>query len=516
MSAGAPRSAIDALYQDNDVIVIDKKRWFERLENLVDQSRHHPKTEAYTYGPLTLILDTYAATWSNPESGATIAVIPQGCFEATMNDGTSTRRSPDHTITVLSKGDGDKACLLGWLEAKQFEEDSCKTNLTESHSIVAEAEDIAGHDVDNLTGIAKRLSQDLIQLCEQAFFAFHRFKEDVVYGLITYGMTFFFFKFTRPDDWARIRGTNSGNLDLPKPIVSDEEIILDGHINPRFIWALDLMMPQGLSRQPSWLQLPSDYSSDAEVLDLHIATRALKKYKRDLHAPAEQAESPENSPKNNSPSNNSFIPSSDGPSSEYPPVKAPKRSKKKSRKRSPARRPIPAQDTDAPNSEPDRIIKRMRNRKGVVPTDGDQSQAAADGVQNDTSGARGSRKRGRSDDHDGVNVHPKGNGPIQRKTGREKRPRFAQQSAADSGRASTSRAQDRGPAAAVTLGADTSDAEPETAPSEAAQEPAGPGNSHPVTGTRSATQQGEAAVAAQVPGHGGVVLRRSTRNKKPR
>ncbi|TFY73510.1 hypothetical protein EWM64_g10502 [Hericium alpestre] len=500
MSAGALQPAIDALYQDKHTVVVTESRWFKTLRDSVRYADAHPNLEHYFYGPLTQILSTYAETCGDGDSEATLFTQSPDLIFTVLKD----------TLNVENTGYG-KVMLPGWLEAKPPKEESD-----------VDATGVPFDDTSIAHRLSVRLSRDLVQLCKQAYFAFHHFPEDIVHAIITYGMKFFCFRFIRPANWNRIQGDENGSVGSP---------------------------------EPSWFQLPPDYSDPAP--DLHVAKKALKLYEAPEPIPGP---SPEQQEKKQD-GNDSYVLSSanstdtaglqltgptpsrkpsqrgrtrhaspdDSPSLNHGKLKSKRRT---GRTRQATRAASPAEDL-GPNSDhrdgyryitlhipvrsrtnagmlagPDRIIKRMRNREGVLPPADKDSEAAADGAQKDKPGAHKSRKRGRSDDADGAND----NGQIQRKTGREKRPRLAQKPVADNRHASTSRTQDEGPAAVITLGhADTGHAEPATVPSEDAQESVEPSTSHAVTDTRSATQQGE-----EVAGRGGVVLRRSTRYKKAR
>ncbi|TFY78253.1 hypothetical protein EWM64_g5759 [Hericium alpestre] len=558
MSAGALQSAIDALYRDSDTIVLTRRRWFETLLDSVRYADARPKVERYYYGPLTQILSTYAATIGDAESEATLVVIPQGWFEASMAISPFKtevkRQSPDVVLTILKKNlnaeitDYGKALLPGWLEAKPLEEsnDQRKADADEVRPTNVEGH-LEGHtEALEFQRISKRVSRDLAQLCKQAFFAFHNFDEDVLHAILIYGMIFYCFRFIRPANWDSIQGNESECVGSPEPVHSNEDILLGNNINPRFLQALHLMTgPLNLPYQPSWFRLPPDYSDSAPGPDLSIAKKAIELYE----TPEIPGESSPEQPEKKQDGEDSYILSSanstdtvgsqfTGPTPSRKPNQrgrtrhaSPDDSPLLHRGKLKSMRPTGRTRLDAPNSDhregfitlhipvrsrtnagtlsgPDRIIKRMRNREGVLPPADKGSKAAADGAQKSKPGARKSRKRGRSDDADLAND----DGQMQRKIGREKRPRFAQKPVADNGHASTSHTQDEGPAAAITLGyADTGHAEPATVPSQDAQEPVEPGTSHAVMDTQSATQQGE-----EVSGHGGVVLHKSTRNKKAR
>ncbi|TFY73218.1 hypothetical protein EWM64_g10794, partial [Hericium alpestre] len=121
----------------------------------------------------------------------------------------------------------------------------------------------------------QQLVANLPQLCKQAHYAFDHFAEDVIHAMVTYGMGFSFFRFTRPANWDSIRGTE--DYTLPEPVFSDEDILIDGRLNPHFKQALHLLTASlGLSYQPSWFQLPSGYHSSPP--DLTVAEDALKQY----------------------------------------------------------------------------------------------------------------------------------------------------------------------------------------------------------------------------------------------
>ncbi|TFY73205.1 hypothetical protein EWM64_g10807 [Hericium alpestre] len=106
--------------------------------------------------------------------------------------------------------------------------------------------------------VTQRLIADLPQLCKQAHYAFNNFKEDVIHAMLMYGMTFSLFRFMRPLNWDSIRGTDDHTR--PETIFSDELILINKEFNPHFKHALHLLTASlGLSYQPSWFQLPSDY-----------------------------------------------------------------------------------------------------------------------------------------------------------------------------------------------------------------------------------------------------------------
>ncbi|TFY79458.1 hypothetical protein EWM64_g4554 [Hericium alpestre] len=142
--------------------------------------------------------------------------------------------------------------------------------------------------------VIRRLVEDLHQLCQQAYFAFHHCVEDELYAFITYGMTISCFKFVRPANWDSIRGDNKGKVKAPIAILSNEFMVLGDTINPRLNGALRLLTASlDLSYQPSWFD-PPDH--DIGEPDLTIAQEALEKYKIKHHETDDSDGSPHGSP----------------------------------------------------------------------------------------------------------------------------------------------------------------------------------------------------------------------------
>ncbi|TFY77282.1 hypothetical protein EWM64_g6730 [Hericium alpestre] len=246
MSAGARQSALDALRMDEDVIVIEKSRWFKNLHSSIHHAATRKNFEDYLYGPLMEIFGTYAKTCGHEDLEVT--VIPQGCFELRMDSCKRVARNLSDFLVAIhstansgSPGDPQygKSRLGGWVEGKPWVQSSKNPKKKEAADAITKpgtgggkdiaeevgdipvegehiAEDVnidevnikeggeevdAGEDPALSTGgpsiedasalvldseeAARRLAEDLPQLCRQAYFAFDHFDQDVIYVFIT-------------------------------------------------------------------------------------------------------------------------------------------------------------------------------------------------------------------------------------------------------------------------------------------------------------------------------------------
>ncbi|TFY79456.1 hypothetical protein EWM64_g4552, partial [Hericium alpestre] len=171
MSAGARQSAIDALREDEDVIIIEKSRWFRNLHSTIHHAATRKNFEDYLYDPLMEIFGTFAKTCNHENLAVT--VIPQGCFELRTDfSARVSRKLTDILVAIHSIANPDdpqysKSRLGGWVEGKPWHQ-SPKSKKKEE---ITDAEKDPGTGGDNV--IAEELADfaiDVEKIAEEGKF----------------------------------------------------------------------------------------------------------------------------------------------------------------------------------------------------------------------------------------------------------------------------------------------------------------------------------------------------------
>ncbi|TFY77175.1 hypothetical protein EWM64_g6839 [Hericium alpestre] len=344
MSAGTQQSAIDALREDEDVIVIEKSCWFKNLHTTIHHAVMRKTFEDYLYDPLMEILGTYVKTYNHEDLQASI--IPQGCFELRTDASTTvSRRLSDLLVIIHTVNLGDpqysKSRLGGWLEAKPWTQapkskkkeaanagtkldtgqaDSAGQDKRQGKGITTEANEVknvtdeVGEQLKDNTVETDTELEDINEVVEvditeeevragegptmlvggpsiedasalvldsqEAYFAFHHFSEDVIHVLLTYEMTLSCFKFIRPANWDSIRDNKEGTVDAPTVIFSNEHMVFPEQINPHLLQAFQLM-----TASLGLSYQPSWFDPPAHDIvkpDLSVANAALTQYRTKL------------------------------------------------------------------------------------------------------------------------------------------------------------------------------------------------------------------------------------------